>query len=563
MSSRVDEIEKLIESNTGPKFGYTHQLVEAIRYLLSQLKDGGAEDQAFEPPVSANGKCFLCEKGFPVQNGVHYGTQSLGMIPSTLCATAPTESSERCGERAEPIDAESQYQVDAIRARRFNNFRGTAEEWVAFEYGSVALGGAATELAGERDTESRAIAAKMAQLVDRFEKATTHDELVALVWACRVLIDADAEAAPFFTPEAVDRQVVYTSALRLYFDHAQRILGRSPSPAEVDEIETGFCESRLEVLKAERMAKGQQLLASLTAATPVVAQPEADPRHTDLDWAKWEAEAIKFCDAECYAAHPSKTPTEWDILALLQERNRLLATTSPSTTAQEATQTWCDHCSADLNGVRHILCERCYREYAGPKWFDPAFNAPPSDAATRAAREIGEWLRTGDGEVDGNAIKEVAAIISKHCGGREAVEWQGCPCLFTKPCNKRCTCVNKHSSVGCARCCTYGSPEQQKAAAERIVAEVSRLSSEVENLKADLVDAREAADSARVERDAARANAIGECVSATQSVLKPVGSALEHHARRTFNDGVQAALAALEQPKREGGRDATRTTQSD
>lgn len=35
-------------------------------------------------------------------------------------------------------------------------------------------------------------------------------------------------------------------------------------------------------------------------------------------------------------------------------------------------QTWCDHCSADLNGVKHILCERCYREYAGPKWFDAA-----------------------------------------------------------------------------------------------------------------------------------------------------------------------------------------------
>lgn len=24
---------------------------------------------------------------------------------------------------------------------------------------------------------------------------------------------------------------------------------------------------------------------------------------------------------------------------------------------------WCDHCSADLNGIRHILCENCYRTY--------------------------------------------------------------------------------------------------------------------------------------------------------------------------------------------------------
>jgi hypothetical protein len=47
----------------------------------------------------------------------------------------------------------------------------------------------------------------------------------------------------------------------------------------------------------------------------------------------------------------------------------------------EATQDWCDHCSADLNDVKHILCERCYREYAGPKWTDPAFNAEATQPA--------------------------------------------------------------------------------------------------------------------------------------------------------------------------------------
>jgi hypothetical protein len=44
--------------------------------------------------------------------------------------------------------------------------------------------------------------------------------------------------------------------------------------------------------------------------------------------------------------------------------------------ANGAEQAWCDHCSADLNGVKHILCERCYREYAGPKWFDAATPFP-------------------------------------------------------------------------------------------------------------------------------------------------------------------------------------------
>ena len=44
----------------------------------------------------------------------------------------------------------------------------------------------------------------------------------------------------------------------------------------------------------------------------------------------------------------------------------------------------------------------------------------------------------------------------------------GCPCLHTTPCDPRCTCVNGWSSSGCGRCCSYGSKEQQKAAAELI-----------------------------------------------------------------------------------------------
>ncbi len=45
-------------------------------------------------------------------------------------------------------------------------------------------------------------------------------------------------------------------------------------------------------------------------------------------------------------------------------------------------------------------------------------------------------------------------------------EIKACPCLHTKPCHERCTCVNQFSSRGCSRCCTYGSPEQQKVKAE-------------------------------------------------------------------------------------------------
>ena len=46
---------------------------------------------------------------------------------------------------------------------------------------------------------------------------------------------------------------------------------------------------------------------------------------------------------------------------------------------------------------------------------------------------------------------------------------RACPCLYTTPCHERCTCVNQVSSIGCRRCCSYGSMEQRKAMAERLV----------------------------------------------------------------------------------------------
>lgn len=104
-------------------------------------------------------------------------------------------------------------------------------------------------------------------LAARFEKAQTHAELVDLVWAYRALIDDDAEAAPFFTVEAIARTVVYGECLGLYFTNAKRILGRPPYPIEVDEIEAGFCNPILEAKKPERMARGREVLAMLLAET--------------------------------------------------------------------------------------------------------------------------------------------------------------------------------------------------------------------------------------------------------------------------------------------------------
>ena len=45
----------------------------------------------------------------------------------------------------------------------------------------------------------------------------------------------------------------------------------------------------------------------------------------------------------------------------------------------------------------------------------------------------------------------------------------GCPCTLVDPCGKNCSCSNSLLSGGCTRCCSYGSLEQRKAMAQRIV----------------------------------------------------------------------------------------------
>lgn len=53
-------------------------------------------------------------------------------------------------------------------------------------------------------------------------------------------------------------------------------------------------------------------------------------------------------------------------------------------------------------------------------------------------------------------------------GHRTNDQPSGCPCVYTTPCDERCTCVNPMSSRGCARCCTYGSLEQRTRRAENL-----------------------------------------------------------------------------------------------
>lgn len=70
-------------------------------------------------------------------------------------------------------------------------------------------------------------------------------------------------------------------------------------------------------------------------APPTQPEGEQETRPITFDWKTWEAQAIKFCDAECYAPSPQPSPTEWDILALLQDRNRVAAPSSGATAAPD------------------------------------------------------------------------------------------------------------------------------------------------------------------------------------------------------------------------------------
>jgi len=61
-------------------------------------------------------------------------------------------------------------------------------------------------------------------------------------------------------------------------------------------------------------------------------------------------------------------------------------------------------------------------------------------------------------------------LITAHSRGCAAVRThKSCPCEFGDPCSPQCSCGHPFLSGGCRRCCRYGSPAQQRAAAEHIV----------------------------------------------------------------------------------------------
>lgn len=71
-----------------------------------------------------------------------------------------------------------------------------------------------------------------------------------------------------------------------------------------------------------------------------------------------------------------------------------------------------------------------------------------------------------------------------------------CACEIARPCQEMCACADPVMSGACRRCATYGSPEQQRAAAEAIADSWDLLDSLLDPEKYMVLDLRGASFSA-------------------------------------------------------------------
>jgi hypothetical protein len=97
------------------------------------------------------------------------------------------------------------------------------------------------------------------------------------------------------------------------------------------------------------------------------------------------------------------------------EANRLnaeLAEARAQLAGSDQKQDWCDHCSGNFGEASHILCEKCYRLFAGPKWWDRDFD-PTGDSITNS------YLWRAGVEAAAAAIDERAEFWAK--GGNNMI----------------------------------------------------------------------------------------------------------------------------------------------
>ena len=105
---------------------------------------------------------------------------------------------------------------------------------------------------------------------------------------------------------------------------------------------------------------------------------------------------------------------------------------------------------------------------ADAKKAEVLFNTLQNELAA-LQEESRQWDKTSLVAILARAEKAERELAEKEAA---LATHSGCPCLYTVPCHRDCSCVNPFMSRGCLRCASYGSSEQQRAMAEHLAIKI-------------------------------------------------------------------------------------------
>lgn len=124
---------------------------------------------------------------------------------------------------------------------------------------------------------------------------------------------------------------------------------------------------------------------------------------------------------------------------------------------------------------RTVLCDFYYDDSArscGCHCVFPSTSPATAIAGRDVVMECVEKLyRAGCGHVmDAGELEAIVAPYITRASRTPLPEKTSgsCPCLYTTPCQKDCTCIRPFMSHGCFRCASYGSQEQRRMKAEKL-----------------------------------------------------------------------------------------------
>lgn len=153
------------------------------------------------------------------------------------------------------------------------------------------------------------------------------------------------------------------------------------------------------------------------------------------------------------------------------------------------------------------------------------------------------------------AVLALPDEVLDHGAASSAVQpHAACPCLHATPCDPHCTCVKPFSSRGCGRCCSYGSPEQQRAKAEHLAAVTAEHAAVRETNKAlhrraqrlEGIEARLARVHAGYERCIkSQATYCQNYRASVREFIRKADEALEAAGHRRGADGLASAINEL------------------